>query len=38
VTGEAEIREYFKDGVPADAELVEMLFCKDGCHNGDGIL
>lgn len=38
VTGEEEIRDYFKDGVPDDVELVEMLFCKDGCHNGDGII
>lgn len=38
ITGEKEIREYFKDGVPDNVQLVEMLFCKDGCHNGDGIV
>lgn len=37
VTGEEEIRAYFKQGVPNDVQLVELLFCKEGCHNGDGI-
>jgi len=37
VTGEEEIRNYFKAGVPKEVELVELLFCKEGCHNGDGI-
>ncbi len=37
VTGEEEIRNYFKKGVPSEVQLVEMLFCKEGCHNGDGI-
>lgn len=37
VTGEKEIREYFKNGVPKDVQLVELLYCKEGCHNGDGI-
>lgn len=37
VTGEEEIRTYFAAGVPKDIQLVEMLFCKNGCHNGDGI-
>jgi len=37
VTGERELREYFKKGIPEDVQLVEMLYCKEGCHNGDGI-
>lgn len=37
ITGEEEIRAYFKQGIPDDVQLVEMLYCKDGCHNGDGI-
>lgn len=37
VTGEEEIRSYFKMGAPKEVELVELLFCKEGCHNGDGI-
>lgn len=41
VTGEEEIREYFKDfeanAMQKEIQLVEMLYCKDGCHNGDGI-
>lgn len=38
LTGEEEIREYFQKGIPEDVQLVEMLYCKEGCHNGDGIL
>jgi hypothetical protein len=41
LTGEDEIREYFQthfaNSVSSDVQLVEMLFCKHGCHNGDGI-
>lgn len=37
ITGEEEIRAYFRQGVPNDVQLVEMLYCKEGCHNGDGI-
>lgn len=37
ITGEEEIRDYFENYVPEEVQLVEMLFCKDGCHNGDGI-
>lgn len=37
VSGEEEIRNYFEKGIPEDVQLVEMLFCKEGCHNGDGI-
>lgn len=37
VTGEEEIRNYFEKGIPDRVQLVEMLYCKDGCHNGDGI-
>lgn len=37
ITGEEEIRAYFKQGVPEDVQLVELLYCKEGCHNGDGI-
>ncbi len=37
VTGEEAIMEYLENYKPKEAELVELLFCKDGCHNGDGI-
>ena len=37
VTGEEDIRAYFKNGVPSDVHLVELLYCKEGCHNGNGI-
>lgn len=37
VTGEEEIKEYLENGMYEDIHLLEMLFCKDGCHNGDGV-
>ncbi len=37
ITGEEEIRNYFENYVPNEVQLIEMLFCKEGCHNGDGI-
>ena len=37
VSGEEKIRNYLNAGVPDGVQLVEMLFCKEGCHNGDGI-
>lgn len=37
LTGENEIKQYFASIVPDEAQLVEILFCKDGCHNGDGV-
>lgn len=42
VTGEDEILEYLQNHLQKDRlegiQLVEMLFCKGGCHNGDGII
>lgn len=37
VTGEEDIRNFLKRYVANEVQLVEMLFCKGGCHNGDGI-
>lgn len=41
VTGEDEILAYLQNhlqkGISEDIQLVEILFCKEGCHNGDGI-
>ena len=41
LTGEEEIREYFQTQeskeMAKNIELVEMLFCQHGCHNGDGL-
>jgi len=41
LTGEEEIREYFQtqksNEMAKNIELVEMLFCQCGCHNGDGL-
>lgn len=37
ISNEEDIRNYFKNYKPSDVQLVEMLFCKNGCHNGDGV-
>lgn len=41
VTGEAGILAYLQSHLQKDisnrVQLVEVLFCKEGCHNGDGI-
>lgn len=40
-TGEDDIRAYFEarhsKEMDKDIQLVEMLFCQCGCHNGDGL-
>ena len=33
-----EIDDYFKETDAHKHELVEMLYCENGCHNGDGIV
>lgn len=38
VTGEEEIRYFFENNKHKDVQLVELLYCKEGCHNGDGIV
>jgi len=37
ITGEDKIREFFQNDISDGVELVEILFCEGGCHNGDGI-
>ena len=41
LTGEDEIREYFEARnsreMTDDIQMIEILFCKHGCHNGDGL-
>ena len=37
ISGENEIKCYLKQEISKGIQLVEMLYCKDGCHNGDGI-
>lgn len=37
ITGEKTIRNYLENGIEEGVQLVEMLFCENGCHNGDGI-
>lgn len=37
ITGNEDIRGYFDNYKPGEVRLVEILFCKNGCHNGDGV-
>ena len=37
LSGEEAIRRFFEEDRLKGIQLVEMLYCKDGCHNGDGI-
>ena len=38
ISGEENIENHFKTKSYEKDELVEMLYCHNGCHNGDGVL
>ncbi len=38
VTGEDEVRSYLKKEDYGDARIIELLWCRDGCHHGDGVI
>lgn len=38
LSGKENIENYFKNGLHKKDELVEMLYCNNGCNNGDGVL
>ena len=38
LTGKDEITAYVNAGLCGSEQLVEMLYCRDGCHNGDGVV
>ncbi|PHV70229.1 hypothetical protein CS063_11200 [Sporanaerobium hydrogeniformans] len=38
ISGKENIESYFKMNLYKQDELVEMLYCQNGCHNGDGVL
>ncbi|MBR2851622.1 MAG: hypothetical protein IKB91_04425 [Anaerotignum sp.] len=37
VTGREAICDLFENFGPEEYTLIELLYCKEGCHNGDGI-
>lgn len=37
LTGEEEIKACFSTASLPETDLLEILFCKNGCHNGDGV-
>ena len=38
LSGEENIVSYFKNNLHKKDDLVEMLYCTNGCNNGDGVL
>ena len=38
LTGRGPIEAYLSAGGRAEARLVELLYCENGCHNGDGVV
>ncbi len=38
ISGKETIENHFKTGLHRKYELVEMLYCNNGCNNGDGVL
>ena len=37
VSSPEKIRAYVESGSWKQADLLELLYCKDGCHHGDGV-
>lgn len=37
LSGPEEIRRFLEDGRWKNFRLLELLFCRNGCHNGDGV-
>ncbi|MCC8025695.1 MAG: hypothetical protein LIP16_10400 [Clostridium sp.] len=37
VTGKEEIEDYVRRGRWREVQLTELLYCDQGCHNGDGV-
>ncbi len=38
ISGPETVEEYFENKKHKENDLVEMLYCKNGCNNGDGVL
>ena len=38
ISGEETIKEHFENKLYRESDLIEMLYCKNGCNNGDGVL
>lgn len=37
LSGAEEIEAYFSAGPREGVRMIEMLYCRDGCHHGDGV-
>ena len=38
ISGKENIENHFKNNLHKEDDLVEMLYCTNGCNNGDGVL
>lgn len=38
ISGKEIIEEYFESETSRKMKLIEMLYCQQGCHNGDGVI
>lgn len=38
LSGKEQICDYFQKDFSKEVQLVELLYCENGCHNGDGII
>lgn len=38
ISGKDNIENYFENGLYNKYELIEMLYCNNGCNNGDGVV
>ena len=38
LSGNDNIESYFKNNKFKNLDMIEMLYCHNGCHNGDGVI
>ena len=38
ISGNDNIESYFKNNKFKNLDMIEMLYCHNGCHNGDGVI
>jgi iron only hydrogenase large subunit-like protein len=37
LASKGDIDRFFQDKPKQEQQLIEMLYCQGGCHNGDGV-
>ncbi len=38
ITGQSNVRDYLEKGDYRENHMIELLWCRDGCHHGDGVM